>query len=139
MTIYWKFWENFRKFWENFRKFWKFFFRKLQEMHYFSIFFKEFNKHCCNFSRFGRKMQIVGKFWENFETFWWKFYRKIEIFIIFIFIFYFFRKFVTKNRAFGNNTIFLQPFFGFGGGISPLSTPWLRPCLQTIDNIALAD
>ena len=39
------------------------------------------------------------------------------------------RKFVTKNRAFGNNTIFLQQFFRFrGGGLPPLP-PWLRPCL----------
>ena len=38
--------------------------------------------------------------------------------------FFIFRKFVTKNRAFGNNTIFLQHFFGLGG-ISPfpLATP----------------
>ena len=36
-------------------------------------------------------------------------------------------KFVTKNRSFGNNTIFLQQFFSVsgGGGISPLP-PWLR-------------
>ena len=32
----------------------------------------------------------------------------------------FFRKFVTKNRAFGNNTIFLQQFFMFRGGDFPL-------------------
>ena len=41
--------------------------------------------------------------------------------------FYFiFRKFVTKNRAFGNNTIFLQQFFRFRrGGFPPfpLATP----------------
>ena len=31
-----------------------------------------------------------------------------------------FGKFVTKNRAFGNNTIFLQQFFRLrGGGDSP--------------------
>ena len=52
-------------------------------------------------------MQIAGKIWENFEIFWWKFYRKIE--------FYIFRKFVTKNRAVGNNTIFSNNLFGFGG------------------------
>ena len=64
------------------------------------------------FCAFGRETQIVGKFWENFEIFWWKFYRKIEFFIFILF----FRKFVTKNRAFGNNTIFLQQFFRFRGG-----------------------
>ena len=31
-----------------------------------------------------------------------------------------FGKFATKYRAFGNNSIFLQHFFGFGG-ISPLT------------------
>ena len=46
-------------------------------------------------------MQIVGKFWL-------KFYRKIE--------FLFLGKLLTKNRAFGNNTIFNNNFFGFGGG-----------------------
>ena len=47
---------------------------------------------------------------ENSENLWWKFYRKIEFFNIF------FSKFVTKNRDFGSYTIFLQQFFGFGGG-----------------------
>ena len=41
-------------------------------------------------------------------------------FILFYFIFNFiFRKFVTKNRAFGNNTIFLQQFFSVSGGFPP--------------------
>ena len=31
-----------------------------------------------------------------------------------------FEKFATKNRAFGNNTIFLQQFFRLRGGDSPL-------------------
>ena len=48
---------------------------------------------------------------------------KLNFYFIIIcnFIFYFiFRKFVTKNRAFGNNTSFLQQFFSVsGGGISP--------------------
>ena len=37
-----------------------------------------------------------------------------------------FGKFVTKNRALGNNTTFLQKLFGFGGGgfpPSPLNPP----------------
>ena len=42
-----------------------------------------------------------------------------------------FRKFLTKNRAFGNNTNFLQQFFRFRGGWNPppfhhLSTPLLN-------------
>ena len=36
-----------------------------------------------------------------------------------IFILFLFGKFVTKNRAFGNNTIFLQQLFRFRGGVSP--------------------
>ena len=64
----------------------------------------------------------------------WEIFDKNSIeklnFYFFNFIFYFiFRKFVTKNRAFGNNTIFLQQFFRFRGGAgdSPIS-PWQRPC-----------
>ena len=51
---------------------------------------------------------------------------KLNFLFLFFIFFLFFRKFVTKNRAFGNNTIFLQQFFRFrGGGIppSPLATP----------------
>ena len=51
------------------------------------------------------------------------------------FIFYFiFQKFVTKNRAFGNNTIFLQQFFQFGGGDFPLP-PWQRLCAQELTKL----
>ena len=45
--------------------------------------------------------------------------------------FYFiFPKFVTKNRALGNNTSFLQQFFSVsgGGGIPPLATPLMGTC-----------
>ena len=49
-----------------------------------------------------------------------KFYRKIK----FLFYFYFW-KFVSKNRAFGNNTIFLKQFFLFRGDFH--ISPWLRP------------
>ena len=57
----------------------------------------------------------------------------IEKFNFLFLFFYFFRKFVTKNRAFGNNTIFLQQFFRFRGEgkIFPLS-PWLRPCVHLL-------
>ena len=47
---------------------------------------------------------------------------KILYKIEFLFYFYF-GKFVTKNRAFGNNTIFLQQFFRFRGKISPIPPP----------------
>ena len=60
------------------------------------------------------KRKLLG----NFENFWWKFYRKFD-FLIFYFNF---GKFVTKNRTFGNNTIFLQQFFRFRGDF-PLPPP----------------
>ena len=66
------------------------------------------------------KSTILGKIWENFENLWWNFYRKIE----FLFFIFSCLKFVTKNRAFGNNTIFLQQFFRVGG-ISPFPLPTL--------------
>ena len=114
-TIYWKRWENFRKFF-------KWFLKKIAKKALFKHFFKkDLINHALIFCAFGRKTKGVGKFWENFEHFWWKFYRKIEFFLILDFRFLFFRKFVTKNRAFGNNTIFLQQFFRFrGGGDFPL-------------------
>ena len=47
---------------ENFRKFAKDFLRKLQKMHYFSLFFKKFQNYALNVCAFGRKTQLVGKF-----------------------------------------------------------------------------
>ena len=61
---------------------------------------------------------------------------KILYKIEFLFYFYF-GKFVTKNRAFENNTIFLQQFFRFRGeGEFPHST-MATPLIYTIylDNI----
>ena len=87
----------------------KIFLRKLLKMHYFCIFFKKFNKPCVNFCPFGRKMQIVVKFLKNFEE---NSIEKLNFYFIFNFIF---RKFVTKYRAFGNNTSFLQQFFSVSG------------------------
>ena len=112
---------NFETIFESFSKY---FLRKLLKMHYLSIFFQRFNKPALIFRAFGRKTKGVGKFWENFENFWWKFNRKFEFFY-----FLFFQKFVTKTRAFRNNTIFLQHFFGLcgGGGISPIPPPLARP------------
>ena len=61
----------------------------------------------------------LGNFEKTLEIFDENSIEKLNLFI--------FRKFFSKNRAFGNNTIFLQQFFRFRGvGISPLS-PWLRP------------
>ena len=100
-------------------KIFKRFLKKSAKMHYFSIISKSLTIHALIFCAFGRKTQIAGKFLEKLlVNFWWKFYRKIEFLIIF-------GKFVTKHRAFGNNTIFLQLFFLFRGHFSP--SPWLRP------------
>ena len=60
------------------------------------------------------KTQFFGKFWEDFENLWWKFYWKIEF--LFYFYFLFFEKIVSKDRAFGNNTSFLQQGFRFRRG-----------------------
>ena len=93
-------------------------------MHYLSIFFKRFNKACVNFSRVRTKN---AKCWEILRKLW-KFLMKI-LYKNGFFYFYFVGKFVTKNRAFGNSTIFLQQFFWFRGGGEfppfPLATPFI--------------
>ena len=49
------------------------------------------------------------------------------------FLFYFyFGKFVSKNRAFGNNTIFYNNFLVWGGGIPPPPFPCLRPWFKSL-------
>ena len=74
----------------------------------------------------GNFEKILKNFDENSIE---KLYLYLYFYFVFIFNFIFhfiFRKFVTKNRAFANNTIFLQQFFRFRGDF-PLS-PWLHPC-----------
>ena len=122
--------ESFEKIFENFPK-------KIANNAFFHIFQRNLTNHYLIFCAFGRQTQIVGKFWENFDNFWWKFYWKIEFLFYFYFIFYFiFRKFVTKIRAFGNNTSFLQQFFRFRGGgfpLSPLATPLILAKTRKIE------
>ena len=103
---------------------------KLQKIHYLSIFFKKLTNLCVHFAPFGRKIQIVGTLWAIFESFWSKFNRKIEFLASF-------EKVVAKNRAFGNNTIFLQHFFSIsGGGTFPVfPLPWRRLWLILIHTI----
>ena len=109
-TICWKFWENFHKI-------------IAKNALYLHTFQNKINKPCVNFLlTFGPKTQLIGKFWENFESFNENFIEKWKFYFIF-------RKFVTKNRAFGSNTIFLQQFFRFRGGVGFPSSPWLLPCL----------
>ena len=82
-------------------------------MHYFSIFFKKFNKPCVNFSRVWAKNTNFGNF-EKFSKIFDK--NSIGKFSEFLTIF---GKVVAKNRAFGNTIIFLLQFFPFRGGDVP--------------------
>ena len=111
------------KCWENFRKFPKDFIIKMRKMHYFSIFFKICNEPLLYFfARLDEKQNLSENFKKSFENLWWKFTRKIE----FCNFYFYFGKFVIKNRAFGNNTIFLQLCLRFlWGDFHP--SPWLRP------------
>ena len=52
---------------ENFRKFAKNFLRKLQKIHYFRLFFKEFQNFALNFARVWTK-HTIG--WEILRKFW---------------------------------------------------------------------
>ena len=92
----------------------------MRKIHYLTCFSKDLTNHALIFRAFGRKTQIVGKLWENFESFWSKFIRKTELLAIF-------GKAVAKNRAFGNNIIFIQQFFYFGEGCF-LCSPCRRLC-----------
>ena len=108
------------KFWENFRKFSKFFLRNLLICIILAYVTKALTNHLLLLCAFWWKTQIVGKCWENLKIFD---ENSIEKLLFYFFIFW---KFVTKNRAFGNHTIFLRQFFRFRrGGVSP--TPCLRP------------
>ena len=98
---------------ENLRKFSKVFLRKLQKMHYLSIFFKKITNNELNFCAFGRKTQIAGRFWENSEIFWWNFYRKIEFFY-----FYFFNL-LLKIEPSVITPFFYNNFFRFRGDFPP--------------------
>ena len=93
-----------------------------------AYFSKEFNKPFVNFWRVWTK---ISNCWELLRKVW-KFLMKILlknwIFIYFyLFFYYIFGKFVTKNRAFGNNTSFLQQFFWFRRGEFSPFPRWLRP------------
>ena len=62
-------------------------------MHYFSIFYKEFNKEYISFSRFWRKSKLFAKFWEILEIF--------DENAIENWIFIYFGKVVAKNLGVG--------------------------------------
>ena len=102
---------------EHFRKFSKIFLKKIAKK---SIILAYFSKNLTNpaliLPAFGRQLQIVWKFWEYFWNFWWKFNRKMEFLSLLW-------KFVAKNRAFGNNIIFLQQFFPVRGVLNSSYPP----------------
>ena len=76
------------------------------------------------FARLDEKHKLLGNFEKILKVFDENSLEKLNFLFLF---FIFFRKFVTQNRAFGNNTIFLQQFFRFRGGEFPPLPPRLRP------------
>ena len=117
--IFWAFGRT-TQFVGNFEKIFKNFPKKIAKMHYFSIFFNEFNKPCVNLLQIWSKNANCVEILRKLNIFDENSIEKLNFFIIF-------GKFVNKNRSLGNNTIFLQLFFFcFGGGVSHLS-PWLHP------------
>ena len=70
-----------------------------------------------NYKLFGNLEKIFGIFDEN----------SIEKLNFYLFL----GKVVPKNRAFGNNIIFIQRIFsGSGGGLNPPNHPWSRHCFK---------
>ena len=104
-----------RKIFENFQRFFL-----SAKMHYFSLFYTKLLKPRVNFSRVWTKNTNC---WAVFEKIL-KFFEENSIEKDFLTIF---GKVDAKNRAFGNNIIFLQQFFQFREGgrsrCSPLATP----------------
>ena len=97
---------------------------EIANTHYFSLFFIKISKLCVKFLRVWTK-NTTG--WESYE----KILEIVDENSIEKLNFYLFMgKLVAKNRAFGNNIIFLQQFFpgSWGGGVE--SPPPLRKPLQ---------
>ena len=101
--------EKFSNVFENFRK-----------IHYFSIFFEKFNKPCVNFSRVWTKTTIFWKILEILKIFYENSIEKLNFYL-------FLGNVVAKNRAFGNNIIFLLQFFPVWGFNQP-------PCVRHWSN-----
>ena len=82
-------------------------------MYYFCVFLeKDLTNHALIFLRVWTKNANCWKILKIFDE------NSIEK------CYFYFGKFGTKNRAFGNNTIFLQHFFSVGGFPTPLlATP----------------
>ena len=102
----------------NFETIFKKFLQKFVKMLYFTIYFKRFNKPMRSFFAVWTKNTNC---WEILRIFDETSIEKLNLIRIF-------GKFVTKNRAFGDNTIFLQQFFRLrGGGIFPPFPPLNPP------------
>ena len=87
-------------------------------MLYFRLFCKNISKPCVKFSRVWTKNTIVwGNFAKISKIFDENSMEKLNFYL-------FMGKFVAKNRNFGSNIIFIQPFFsGSGGGSFPPNPP----------------
>ena len=88
------------------------------------------------FARLDEKHKLLG----NFEKIL-KFFDENSLEKLNFLFFIFFRKIVNKNRALGNNTIFLQQFFRFReGGIFPpfpLATPLINSASHVLSIVFL--
>ena len=86
------------------------------------------------FARLDEKHKLLGNFEKTLKFSDENSLEKLN-FLFFLF-FLFFLKFVTKNRALGNNTIFLQQFFRFRGEGNfppfPLATPLVYVCIGNL-------
>ena len=86
------------------------------------IFQKNYQTMRYFFARLDEKLTLLGNFEKILKIFDENSIEKLIFNFNFIF-----RKFVTKNRAFGNNTIFLQQFFRFRG-VSPFPPGYVLDC-----------
>ena len=86
----------------------------------FAFFQKNLTNNALLFARLDEKRKLLGNYEKILKIFRENSLEKLNFYFIFYFIFIFiFRKFVTKNRAFGNNTIFLTPLDKCLGSIRP--------------------
>ena len=108
--------ESFVKNFENFPK------KIAKNALFLHIFQRNLTNHSLLFSRLDEKRKLLGNFEKILKIFDEHSIEKLIFYFIFIFNFIF-RKFVTKNRAFGNYTSFLQQFFLFRGGNFPPFAP----------------
>ena len=70
------------------------------------------------FARLKENYKLLGNFEKILEMFDENSIEKLN--------YLFLGKVVAKNRAFGNNIIFLQQFFPVGGGVEPPNPPCVR-------------